>query len=203
MNKKIDELNNEFIELKKNTSFLFKYYIYNLDSLIVNNMNYNIALKNWINPNEAIKANLLYRLSRDGPEISTFHKLCDNKGPVLALYYLTNRSKIGYFVNDSFDSTSGWKHVQNCFLFNLEKNQKYKCIANLFNLPTHLCKSDCGPSVSCLGCNPNISLRYIYHSLQQNIIDRTFENGSKILPSPKEKETEYEVIEAEIFQIFL
>ena len=44
------------------------YYISNLDSLIIkDNNNYNHYIKNWISPNSKIKANLLYRLSRDGP----------------------------------------------------------------------------------------------------------------------------------------
>jgi len=81
------------------------YYISNLDSLIINgNNNYNHYIKNWINPNSKIKANLLYRLSRDGPEISTFHKLCDYNGPaILVLFYLKNGEKVGFFVNGFFD----------------------------------------------------------------------------------------------------
>ena len=198
LTKKVEDLN----LFKKEMSFILKYYISNLDSLIVNSSNYNTAIKNWINPNEVIKANLLYRLSRDGPEIVTFHKLCDNKGPVLGLFYLTNGSRIGFFVNDCFDSTSEWKKCLNCFLFNLEKNQKYRLLTNFYNPPlTHYCKIDCGPSMNCLGCNTNVNLKHIYHSVQQNYIDKIFENGSKILPSKQGQETEYEVIETEIFQI--
>ena len=202
LTKKVDELNilkNEFTEYKKEISYILKFYISNLDSLIANNINYNSALKYWINPNERIKVNLLYRLSRDGPEISTFHRLCDNKGPVLTLFHLKNGSKIGFFVNDSFDSSSGWKKATNCFLFNLEKNQQFKFLGNA---STHLCKNNCGPSVNGLGCNPDVTLKYIYHSVQNNIIDKIFENGSKILPSKQGKEVEYEVTETEIFQVF-
>ena len=203
LTKKVDELNilkNEFTEYKKEISYILKFYISNLDSLIANNINYNSALKYWINPNERIKVNLLYRLSRDGPEISTFHRLCDNKGPVLTLFHLKNGSKIGFFVNDSFDSSSGWKKATNCFLFNLEKNQQFKFLGNT---TTHCCKNNCGPSVNGLGCNPDVTLKYIYHSVQNNIIDKIFENGSKILPSKQGKEVEYEVTETEIFQIFI
>jgi len=58
--------------------------IKNLDSLIINdNEKYNDTLKNWINPNLPIKAKLLYRLTRDGEDYETFHKLCDNKGQQL------------------------------------------------------------------------------------------------------------------------
>ena len=75
-------------EFQSQVSFLLRNYISNLDSLIVDNNLYNTFLKNWINPKKNIKANLLYRLSRDGPEIWTFHKLCDNKGPTLTLFDL-------------------------------------------------------------------------------------------------------------------
>ena len=37
-----------------------------------------MTLKNWINPNMKIKAELLYRMSRDGIEVETFHNLCYN-----------------------------------------------------------------------------------------------------------------------------
>ena len=103
----INNIQNEFNNFKKEISFLLRNYISNLDSVIINNNNYNSSLKNWINPNSNIKANLLYRLSRDGPEISTFHRLCDNKGPnILVLFYLKNGYKIWFFANGFFDSIS-------------------------------------------------------------------------------------------------
>ena len=71
LRKNINELN----EFKKEMDILSKNYISNLDSSIIDNNKYNSTLKNWINPNMKIRANLLYKLSRDGPEISTFHKL--------------------------------------------------------------------------------------------------------------------------------
>ena len=194
LNKKINEL----LEFKKEISFLLKIYISNLDSLIVDNINDNSILKNWINPNIKIKANLLYRMSRDGPEILTFHKLCDNKGPTLTLFYLKNENKVGFFVDESFDSDSLWKKDPNCFIFNL--NQKKKCKNINKDISTFYCGNDCGPSANGLGCNTYKKLDHIYHSVENNHIDKVFENGTKILPS-KKGEVEYEVIETEIFQI--
>ena len=99
------------------------YYISNLDSLIINgNNNSNHYIKNWISPNSKIKANLLYRLSRDGPEVSTFYELCDNKGPsTLVLFYLKNGEKIGFFINDFFESNTKYKYGKNSFIFNLNQ----------------------------------------------------------------------------------
>ena len=199
----ISNLRNELNEFKKETLFILNnYYISNLNSLIIDNNIYNLTLKKWINPYLNIKANLLYRLTRDGPEVSTFHRLCDNKGPTLTLFNLENGYKIGFFVNESFDSVSQWKKDDNCFLFNLNQNKKYKkktgpeASPNAFNS-----KEICGPSANYLGCNPNKKLYFIYHSTKK--IDKCFENGSKILPSKSDCEIEYKVKETEIFQIII
>ena len=82
-----------------------------MDSIIIDNNNYNSILKNWINPNKKIRANLLYWLSRDGAEISAFHEKFDNKGPTLNLFHLKIGDKIGFYFDDSFDSNSGWKKI--------------------------------------------------------------------------------------------
>ena len=202
----ISNLKNELNELndfKKEASFLFKNYIRNLDSIIIDNNLYNSILKNWINPKDKIKANLLYRLSRDGPEISTYHNLCDNKGATLTLIHVKGIGyKIGYFVNFSFDSVSEWKEDNNAFLFNLNQNKKYKKNTSYSN-PAFCCKKDCGPSASCLGCNTNIKLNFLYHTKAH--IDRYYINASNILPSKdkKEDEVEYEIEDMEIFQIII
>ena len=167
-----------------------------MDRIIIDNNNYNSTLKNWINPNKKIKANLLYRLSRDGAEISTFHELCDNKGPTLTLFHLKMGDKIGFYVDDSFDSNSGWKKNIFNFMFNLNQNQKYN--KTFFDKNSFYCQRNCGPSVNCLGCNPDVKFNFIYHSA--NAIDNSFINGSKLLPS-ENIEKEYEVAEIEIFQI--
>ena len=126
--KKLKNTVNELNEFKK--EYLLKNYISNLDSLIVNNKEYNAYLKSWINPNLKIKANLLYRLSRDGVEISTFHKLCDNKGSHLVLFHIIDGNKVGYFGNQSLDSYSGWVTDDFCFIFNLNQGKKYKKLLN-------------------------------------------------------------------------
>ena len=200
----ISNLKTELIELnnfKKQISFLFKYIIINLDSIIIDNIAQNSILKNWINPNKNIKANLLYRLSRNGPEIATFHNLCDNKGATLTLIHIKYiGDKIGFFVNSSFDSVSDWKNDNNSFLFNLNQNKKYKKNVSLSRAAFY-CHRNCGPSANGLGCNPNKNLTFIYHTKAR--IDNYYENASEILPNKdmKEEEIEYKVEDMEIFQI--
>ena len=202
----ISNLKTELIELnnfKKQISFLFKYIIINLDSIIIDNIVQNSTLKNWINPNKNIKANLLYRLSRDGSGIATYHNLCDNKGATLTLMHIKYIGyKIGFFVNSSFDSVSQWKQDNDSFLFNLNQNQIYNKNRH-YRSPAFYCKKNCGPSANGLGCNPDKNLNFIYHTKAR--IDKYFENASKILPSKdrKEDEIEYEVEDMEIFQIII
>ena len=202
----ISNLKNELNELndfKKEASFLFKNYIRNLDSIIIDNNLYNSILKNWINPKDKIEANLLYRLSRDGPEISTYHNLCDNKGATLTLIHVKDIGyKIGFFVNFSFDSISDWKQDNNAFLFNLNQNIKYKKNTS-YDYGAFYCKKECGPSANGLGCNPNKKLNFLYHTKAR--IDRYYINASNILPSKdkKEDEVEYEIEDMEIFQIII
>jgi hypothetical protein len=193
---------NEFFDLSKYIKDFSGYCLNNLDSLIITNFAQSLSLKNWIDPNSNVKVNLLYRLSRDGPEISTFHNLCDNKGPTLTLFHIENGDKVGFYINESFDSTSSWKYDSNCFIFNLNLNKKFMKIKRLyiFDYPSFVCLSNCGPSVNGLGCNENISLDYIFHSYEN--IDKCFENGSEILPSTS-GEKKYKVKETEIFQVII
>ena len=132
------KINQENLEKRikslENDVNLFKQYIKknngnekieNLDSLIINsNENYNTILKNWINENSKIKSQLLYRLSRDGKEYSTFHKLCDKKGNTLLLVKLMDGNILGGFTTQNWDNSGLWKKDDNSFVFSLTSNQK-------------------------------------------------------------------------------
>ncbi len=94
--------------------------ILNLDSLIIkNNIKYNTTLKKWINPNQKIKAKLLYRLSRDNHLYETFHKLCDNKGPTLTLIEAVEGFISGGYTPLDWDSKTKWKEDKDTFIFSL------------------------------------------------------------------------------------
>ena len=119
--------------------------IRNLDSIVLgDNEKYNINLKNWINPNMKIKAELLYRLSRDGNEFQTFHNLCDNKGITLLLVKLNDGYILGGYTTKDWDSSSGWKQDNNAFVFSLTEN--VKCVKNSNNSYNAIfCDSSYGP----------------------------------------------------------
>ena len=102
-------------------------YMSNLDSLIINNnLEYNKMIKNWINPYKNIKCELLYRLSRDGEQFSTFHQLCDNKAPTLVLYEIDDGNKIGFYTPLLWDSNSQFKNDLETFMFSLTKAKNIK-----------------------------------------------------------------------------
>ena len=97
-----------------------------IDSNIINgNKSYEKALKNWIEPNKGIKSELLYRLSKDGDSISTFHNKCDNISPTLVLVESLDGYKFGGFTTCIWDSKSIDKNDGNTFLFSFNKNQKF------------------------------------------------------------------------------
>ena len=86
-------------------------------------------LKNWINPNENINLELLYRASRDGDEVRTFHRLCDEKGPTLVVVKNSFNSRYGGYTSIPWSSVEGYQSDDTAFIFSLDAKKKYP-IAN-------------------------------------------------------------------------
>ena len=197
----IDECKNQIKILSntKNNLNNNENLIENFESEIIkDNVKYNISLKNWINPNKKIKAELLYRLTRDGNKISTFHEKCDNKGPTLTIFNLSEGYKVGIYTPLDWDSNSLWKNDINSFLFNLNKNQKYKKLRKDLSI---YCDKICGPFSGNLGCNFGNEIKNLSH--RNNIIYKNcYENDVEILPS-NNQEKEYDIQELEIFKIIV
>ena len=85
----------------------------------------NSKIKNWINPNTKIKTELKYRLSRDGPDFKTFHKLCDGISPNLILIQSENNCRFGGFTYQSWEKKDLIKKDNESFLFSLDYNRKF------------------------------------------------------------------------------
>ena len=194
------KLENEVIELKEKLNILWEEnkLINNLDSkIIIVNEKYNETLKYWINPLTKIKAKLLYRLSENGDKFSTFHKLCDNKGPTLTLFHVNDGNIVGIYTPLSWDSTSHWKNDINTFIFNLNKNKKYKKLKNDYSI---YCNISYGPYTADLECSDVNSMRTIKH--WANLINEYYDKGSEILPSNNQIK-EYELIDSEVYKIII
>ena len=170
--------------------------IRNLDSLVLgDNEEYNKTLKNWIKPNMKIKAELLYRLTRDGDEFQTFHNLCDNKGITLLLVKLIDGNILGGYITKDWDNHSGWKQDQDAFVFSLTQN--VKCITNGNNsYNAFYCLSSCGPyfgSIQFSGKN-NMNEAYIQSTGYYN-------NSSNLYPG--KKADFYKMQEVEVYKIII
>ena len=198
-------LKKEIIELKSFIPYLKEYQkqseekkkniIINLDSSIIkDNINYNITLKNWINGNMEIKSELLYRMSRDGIKYSTFHNLCDNKGPTIVLTKLRDGNILGLYTPLDWDSKSEWKSDLNMFVFSLTQN--LKCMKNNQNNYGIYCNSKCGPhSIFLLFYNNKMNNPFI------NPSNDGFNDCYKLLP--EKKYACYNAEEVEVYKIII
>ncbi|XP_060580068.1 uncharacterized protein LOC132736865 [Ruditapes philippinarum] len=67
--------------------------------------------------------NLLYSFTTDGADASTFHQLCDKKGPTVTVIYNTRGTVYGGFTENSWASESGvYVRDDHAFLFRLQHN---------------------------------------------------------------------------------
>ena len=197
----INDKNNEINELKEQIKSWLKYkeskeLLKLKNSLIINNnIEYSNLIKNWINPDKNIKGKLLYRLSKDGEQISTFHSLCDNKGATLTLFETNEGNKGGIYTPLSWDSNSDWKKDMETFIFNLNKNQKYKKLQEDYSIR---CNNTFGPWISYFGFQPNQMKKIEHRGLS---INSYYEKGAAILPNNTSDTKFFEVKEVEVYKI--
>ena len=174
--------------------------IRNLDSKIINeNEKYNITLKNWINPKLKIKAQLLYRTSRDGEEYSTFHKLCDNQGPTIVLAKLTDGNILGSYTPLDWETkTLGWKSDPNMFVFSLTENQKAMKKQSSYNYGIY-CHQNYGPESNFLAFQSN-------HKMKEPMLrieGKEYTINTQILAPGKQNGSFYKADEVEVFKIII
>lgn len=77
-------------------------------------------LSEWIGGRH--KYTLLYKISRDGCNSTTFHNLCNNKGPTVTLVYNPSGSVYGGYTSLNWRSTNAYQIDANAFLFRLYQN---------------------------------------------------------------------------------
>ena len=83
------------------------------------------------------------------------------------------------------------------FIFNLNKNQKYKKIKSNASI---YCNSSHGPYTALFGCYNINSMKSIRH--YSNEINNYYVNGSEILPSNNQEKT-YNLLESEVYKIII
>ena len=163
MKKVIKAQNKEIVDLKEKVEQL-EYFIrdllifkndisgkinFRLNSKIVDSYTYILLLKTWINDNEnmnkIIKTKLLYRLSRDGDSVETFHKLCDNISPTLMLVETKEGRKFGGYTTCIWSINKGGKKDGKTFLFSFDEKKVYKKKEESKNERDIYCRKDAGP----------------------------------------------------------
>ena len=197
-----EEKINKFLEQIKSFGKIIKenkIYISNVDSSLIinNNIEYIKILKNWINPNKNFKLVLLYRLSRDGNELSKFHELCDDKGSTLTLFQIDDGNKGGIYTPLTWDTKSETKKDKETFMFNLNKNEKYKKIDE--KKTSIFCTKDYGPWTYSFGFYKDNSMKKIKH-MGFNI-NNAYEKGSNILLNNSNETKYFNIIEVEVYKI--
>ena len=171
-NKEINELknvikdqNNEIINLKNKVNQLEIFVndllickrdilgkiTFKINSKIVDSYFNIILIKNWINninneSSKIIKAKLLYKLSKDGDSIDTFHQKCDNNSPTLLLVETTNGRKFGGYTTCVWSVNKGGKKDGKTFLFSLDEKKLYKKKKEHENERDIYCRKDAGPT---------------------------------------------------------
>ena len=123
-----DESNNKIKQIEiKDINNLLKIF---KGSRVLSNNNEEIMISNWIKPNSKIKVNLLYQISRDGDNISTFYNKVKNKYPTLILIKSKSGYKFGGYTTQTWEITDIYKKDELSFLFSLNKQKKYNIKKN-------------------------------------------------------------------------
>jgi len=129
LNERVKILENKIKETKNEND---DNYSLNNSKIILNDKEKEKTIRNWINPNQNIKFELLFRKSRDGSSCKIFHQYCDNKGPTLTLVETTKGYKFGGYTPYSFQSSTGYspKSDNKTFIFSLNLMKKFTKIKN-------------------------------------------------------------------------
>ncbi|KAL9954735.1 hypothetical protein ACROYT_G042308 [Oculina patagonica] len=87
------------------------------ESEILTNDEHRSVLKSWL-PRQDGKWRLLFRASRDGFAVKTFHTKCDSKGPTVTIVKSGNNI-FGGFTEESWACQGGWTRCRDAFLFSM------------------------------------------------------------------------------------
>ena len=105
-------------------------------SSIITSQHELIQLAKWIYPHNPLKATLLYRATRDGDSIQTFHSKCDDQTPTLTIIQTTTNKRFGGYTERPWQSPNfAFSRVinnstknrpdPNAFIFSLDLFTKY------------------------------------------------------------------------------
>jgi hypothetical protein len=90
-------------------------------------------LRNWIDMNNEIQFDLIFRMSRDGEESKDFHNKCDNKGCTLILIETMKGYIFGGYTPLKWDD-NGFKNDDETFVFSINKMEKVNKLNKQINV---------------------------------------------------------------------
>ena len=88
---------------------------------------------------------LLYQMTKDGSQCSTFHDKVDNQGPTITLFESEDGYKFGGYTSKSFNQGSTWIKDCDSFVFNFINLNKYPIKNKDYDAIFHGLKSNYGP----------------------------------------------------------
>ena len=152
-------------------------------------------IQNWISPKKYFKCKLIYDAKENGDKVSTYHSLCDNKGPTLTIFTTSNNLTLGGYLSVSFNENSGWIHDEKAFIFSLNPNEKYSSIDSTY---TFYGGKDRGPTFG--GYNIEIYDNFLSNERNKYNMSRvTFDFNKKHKNS---KNHYFKVIDLQVYQIY-
>jgi len=152
-------------------------------------------IQNWISPKKYFKCKLIYDAKENGDKVSTYHSLCDNKGPTLTIFTTSDNLTLGGYLSVSFNENSGWIHDEKAFLFSLNPNEKYSSIDSTY---TFYGGKDRGPTFG--GYNIEIYDNFFSNERNKYNMNRvTFDFNKKHKNS---KDHYFKVIDLQVYQIY-
>ena len=104
-------------------------------------------LEQWIGKGPK-QFNLIYNITSDGCNSTTFHQKCDNQGPTVTVLYNPQGSIYGGYTALSWDQSGTWGNDPSSFLFRLQYNgkeagNKFPCVSPINAM---LKNASCGPT---------------------------------------------------------
>ena len=114
----------------------------------------------------------------------------------MTIFHVNDGNIVGIYTPLSWDSKSGWKNDNDTFIFNLNKEQKYKIINSNYSA---YCNSTYGPFTAYFGCNSSTKKSIVHYA---GNINSYYDNGSDILPSNNQQKY-YDLLETEVYKIII
>ena len=114
----------------------------------------------------------------------------------MTLFHVNDGNIVGIYTPLSWDSMSGWKNDNDTFIFNLNKEQKYKKINSYSSA---CCNNTYGPYTAQFGCHSSAKKSIVHYA---DGINSYYDNGSDILPT-NYQEKYYDLLETEVYKIII